>query len=429
MELLKEKRLICWYIIPLLIFLTFILFYRHITSSTTLLFSSSSLAGLVGGPPDQPYLWENHSWPSMKYRVLFYCIVKNTSSLIKPQDAWTFYWSFVGWSFIFTCSAVFALWKWLEVLSFSIKQRLLGCLLFLSSFPILFAYNYPVYTREDPLGYLLVVLSLIATTSSNPSYFILFTTLGVMTRDTTLVVPVCYLFFGNETVQRRIIRTFPSFMVFLFLRLLLGPQFYDPYEGGSYFNFRYPLDALLFLFLTFGVIWLLALLRLWELLKVRIFLSNQRYRLYLYTPLAIVLVLSTHICLAIVRENRISFLLFPFLIPWALDWISEHSKELRNFWNSTRFFVTWVLITLITMILSQITLSYPKWIESMLPVSIHSKLIRSHNTIENILNTYSDVRLWVLFLIIQFMLVILVLFIHIRPLFHKSSKITLRRRQ
>ena len=127
----KEKYHIRLGILLLLILLTLILFIRHINSSATLLSSPNSLANLLSAPPDQPYLWESHSWPSMKYRILFHFIVGTTSSLINPQSAWSFYWSFVSWSFIFTCATIFALWKWLDLLAFSNWQRLLGCLFFL----------------------------------------------------------------------------------------------------------------------------------------------------------------------------------------------------------------------------------------------------------------------------------------------------------
>jgi len=415
-QLIPSRRFLgVWAMIFVLVALITLLFLRHISSSYTLLSSPSSLAALLAAPSDQPFLWQSHTWPSMKYRVLFHFIVETTSSLIMPRDTWTFYWSFVGWSFAFMVGTLLALWKWLDLLAFSPWQRFLGCLLFLSSFPVVFAYDYPIFTREDPLAYLLVVLSLIAATTSHRINFILFSTLGTMTRETTLVVPFCYMLVGSERFQRRLLYTLPSFVVFFLVRALLGYESYNPFVGARV-NFDRPLEAFIFLFLTFGVVWLLALLRWSELWKTRSLLPIQKRTLYLYTPLAVVSLLFATSTMGAFRENRISFLLFPFIIIWALNWVSAHVNELLAFWHNRWLFVAWVGLTLSVVVLSQLMLADPKWVESMLPVSIQARLIGGHTSIPKLLASYPDIRWWIVYLVIQYMLVLMVAAICLRPL-------------
>ncbi len=400
----KKHMLSCG---PLLFlaFLVVILFFRHTNSEATLLSSPSSLASLLASPAEQPYLWQSHTWASMKYRVLFHFIVETTSSLIMPRDTWTFYWSFVGWSFVFTCGTLFALWKWLDILAFSPWQRFLGCLLFLSSFPVVFAYDYPIFTREDPLAYLLIVLSLIALLQSHTASFILFSTLGVMTRETNLVVPLCHLLVGFGTLRRRMTLAFPSFIVFLMLRVFLGYQSYDFFAGGRT-NLTRPLEAGIFLFLTFGVIWLLAGLRWADSWKVRNLLPISKRALYFHTPVAVSSILVANGFMGAFRENRISFLLFPFIIPWAIDWVSSHSRELRAVLRQQWFLVGWLIFTLSAVILGQLMLMSPVSIESSLPVWIQTRLVGNHTTISKLLANYPDIRWWSGYFIVQIALLL-----------------------
>jgi hypothetical protein len=419
-QALDRKRLNLPLVFLVLSLLTLGLFFRHVSSSATLLSSPSSLAVLLASPQDQPYLWQNHLWSSMKYRVLFYHIVQTTAKCIHSQDASVFYWTFTGWSFVLTSGTLLAFWVWLGLLGFSNRQRFLGCLVCLLSFPVLFAYDYPVFTREDPLAYLLVVLSLIAGLNHNPLWFMLFSTLGAMTRETTLVVSACYVLRGPGRFRSRVLYAFPSVAALVLLRLSLGYESYNPLTPARV-NLARPLETAFFLFLTFGVFWLLALLRWGELWPVRASLSVHRRTLYTWTPLAAVLVLTANFVLAVVRENRISFLLFPFIIPWGIDWVSAHSKDLRAFGRSRLLCIAWVLLTLGAGVLSQLALASPGWL-AWVPDSVQTRLIGGHTTLATLLGSYSDIRVWAFYLIVQCSLVLLVVAVsvssgpfHLRP--------------
>jgi hypothetical protein len=329
--------------------------------------SPQNLAYDLASPPNSPQDWNVQNWTSVRYRAVFRLIVRGTwSAFFDPGDAWGFYAVFVLNSFFFFYCAIIALYFLLRLIDFDRRTSFLGCLLFLALPPVLLAYKYPVFTREDPLAYLLITLGLIATIKSKPFWVCLISIIAALTRETTLILPLAYLLGAEESVRKRVIVFVPPILAYLGLHLLWGNESHDLLESLQN-TLRTPWETVAFLFCVFGALWLpygVNLLNHWRLNDA----ENFGWRLLTCTgPIILVAVMGSTLLIARAREARIAFVLFPWVVPFALDWLRRSSRQLRALASQLSF---WVFAIAVLVILSSITLwfryGYPDLMQAVL---------------------------------------------------------------
>jgi hypothetical protein len=301
------------------------------------------LARELESPRSAPQDWLLQTKIPMKYRALFSWIVRGTWLSFLPNSGGKgFYATYFFWSFAFFYAAVIALYYLLRMLDFSKLLSFLGCILFLSLPPVMLAYVWPVHTREDPLAYLLVVLGIISVLRSKIIPLLIISVLGGLTRETTLIVPFVYAFYTKESYRRKSLVCVVSVASIIAVRIMLGYESYDPFDGGIY-NIRHLPETILFLFITYGVFWIPSLVTLYEKWKRR---ASFRYCwriLVSSTPACLGLIVGTNFLFARVNEIRISFLSFPWIIPLCLCWLRENVFRLkplvatRHYWVYTTF--------------------------------------------------------------------------------------------
>lgn len=345
---LRKQECVCF---VLLLFLTLAVFWLNWAIGASIA-SPGHLAHELQSPPNSPQEWGIQTWIPMKYRVLFYWIVKGTWSTLFPQSgAIGFYGVFIFWSILLFYASLIAFYFFLRTLDFSRSTSFVGCLLFLASPPVTLAYLH-VHTREDPLAYFLVVLAMVAVFKSKVVLVSLISILASLTRETTLIVPLVYLLVSGDSLRRRFLVFAPPVLSTLVLRILLGFVAYNPFFG-SIRNIEYPVETVCFLFMTFGVLWLPSFIRLRDMRKQECSPSYAWRVLISSAPVALVLVMGTHVTLARAIENRISFLLFPWIIPLALHWFRANTGRIRTlaasrFYQAFAFFIfTFLSVALI----------------------------------------------------------------------------------
>jgi hypothetical protein len=340
-----KKPIICnserLYFIVLFILLVFVFFLNCALDGS--IASPLHLSRELESPRSAPQDWQLQTQAPIKYRVLFSWIVRGTwLSLLPNSGANGFYATYLFWSFVFFFAAVIALYYWLRMLKFEKLLSFWGCILFLSSPPVTLAYVWPVHTREDPLAYLLVILGLIAVLRSEVTTLVIISILGGLTRETTLIVPFVYLFYTKESFHKKLLVCLLSASAVIGIRIFLGYQPYNPLHGGIY-NFRHLPETIIFLFMTYGVLWIPSLTMLYDKWKKRASLSYYWRILVSSTPACLGLILGTNLIFARVQEIRISFLSFPWIIPMCLCWLRENVFRLkplvatRHHWLYTAF--------------------------------------------------------------------------------------------
>src|SRR5690606_20034412 len=109
---------------------------------------------------------------------------------------------------------------------------LLGSVIFLLMPPMLLAFTLPVHTREDTLAYTLLFLGLIAMLNEKLWLFLFIAVVGVVTRETLLLLPLLYFVFVKDSnwTRKLLISGLPV-LLWIFVRLFWSPETYDVWEG------------------------------------------------------------------------------------------------------------------------------------------------------------------------------------------------------
>ena len=317
-----KKTEIAYFVVLLVLLL--LVFGLNAAAGSTIT-SPRNMATDLASPADSPQDWSIQDWAVVKYRALFRLIVRGTwSALFAPTDAFAFYAVFVGWSFLLFFGTLVALYFYLRALEFDERTSFVGCLLFLASPPVLLAYKYPVYTREDPLAYFLLVVGLIAAFRSRLWLVSVISAAAALTRETTLILPLAYFLSAEESWRKRIFVWVLPIIAFVGIRIVWGLVVGDSF-ASSILNFQTPGETITFLFCVFGVLWLPYLSGLVARWRKGVFPNHAWKVITLSGPIVFVLVMGATLTIARAREIRISFLLFPWAIPFALDWFRTRS--------------------------------------------------------------------------------------------------------
>jgi len=322
----------------ILLFVLVLIFALNILAGGTIT-SPQNLAIDLASPPDSPQDWLVQDWTLVKYRALFKLIVRGTWSLFfAPTDAWSFFVVFVVWSFVFFYCTVIAFYYFLRVLDFDRRTSFIGGLVFLAAPPVLLAYKYPVFTREDVLAYFLVTLGLIAIFKLKPALMSLIAAAGALTRETTLILPLTYLLASNDSRRKRIAYIIPPLLALVGVRLLWGYANGNALES-SILNFLFPGETLAFMFCVFGALWIPIVMGMRDRWQQRNSLSYAWHVLTVSSPFILVLVIGAALFLAREREIRSSFIIFPWAIPFALDWFRNRTEYFARLAKNYRYWI------------------------------------------------------------------------------------------
>lgn len=297
----------------------------------TTISSPQHLALDLASPPDAPQNWDIQNWTAVRYRALFRFIVRGSWSLVfAPDDAGSFYTVFVAWSFLFFGGAVVAFYLLLRALAFDARTSFVGGLLFLSAAPVLLMYKYPVATREDVLAYFLLTVGLLAALRAHAVWVTLIAIAATLTRETTLILPLAYCIGVPDTWRKKIAVLAIPLLAYLGLRILWGNQSHDLLESARN-TLAKPWETLAFLFLVFGALWLPYWLGLGERWRARTHATHAGWRmLTLSGPLVFLAVMGATLLISRAREMRIAFILFPWAIPFALDWFVTRRAQIKT---------------------------------------------------------------------------------------------------
>ncbi len=283
--------------------------------------------------PDSLYTWKISEEAPFKYRVLHKAVVKSIYLIIKGQydDNKIFFRTYQFTGFVLQSLAIILFYFFLIQINLE-ENAWLGTLLFALMPPLLFAYNLPVHTREDTLAYTLLILGLLSIVKNNTLFIILFAIVGVLCRETLLLIPFVNLFFNkNQNIYLRLFISAIAFGVFLLIRLYFGLEVYNYWEGLIWNKKNLP-QVIGFGYITFGFLWI----PFFYFFKKRV---NPTFNHLIYNsaPSVFLLVIITTFVGGIFNEIRILYLLFPWVITSGLFYYTEHKFELLELVKSKEF--------------------------------------------------------------------------------------------
>lgn len=287
-------------------------------------------------PCDSLYVWKISSEPPFKYRILHKTIVKSIYGLIvKHEDNnMLFFRTYQLTAFVFHFLAILTFYYFL--CQVNLKQvALAGASVFALLPALSMAYNIPVHTREDTLGYCLLLLGLVAIVQNKSSLIFVYSILGVLCRETILLIAFTNLFFNrNQKIEVRSLIAFTSILVFLFVRFNYGMEPYNHWEGFNW-NRDNPVQVVGFSFITFGILWLPFFLQIVK--KTR---HNGRVQIMVDSaPWVFILVVLTTFFGGIFNEIRLLYILAAWVISIAALYYQENAKKLANYLFAYRTFI------------------------------------------------------------------------------------------
>jgi hypothetical protein len=317
-----------------------------------------------GAAPPGSWLWPTGSWSSedapFAYRVIFRGLVDLTAQAINlwGPSADTIWQYWIALCVVSSLSFVFAGWaldRLVQLFASEWQYRLAALVLWLALPSIHLAYHYPVQTKEDFLAYGLFFLGLRAVLLGRVFAATVLSLIGVMVRETLLLIPLLFLFSPTRRhVQRAIplIVAFaafaavrlavratpydPLFAVFTALRLAVGARSYDPFMGFREFNgFREtmenPVQTIFALFFTFGYGWTVIVPRLCApgpSPEPAALGTGTHDRIFWECfPIAFALLFPLHVLLGRIVEIRISSLLAPWIVIGSLGLLAESRRS------------------------------------------------------------------------------------------------------
>ena len=224
-------------------------------------------------------------------------------------------------------------YNYLKTLGFGRNWSLMGLALLMFSFPILGAHFEPVHTWDDIWMYGFLILTFSALLKSNWLVASLFFTLGCFAREQmVLFYPIFFLegiWNRQKLGMKKLLLGLLIPVVIYGLLIFLTYQTPDARRWSLFFynfeNTARAADSIVSLWISFGFLWLLAIAGAVSIFAKR---SEPKFRLLFWgavTALPLTMILG--IFFTYVRETRILFPPFVFLIPLAL-------VALKNLWNN-----------------------------------------------------------------------------------------------
>jgi hypothetical protein len=212
--------------------------------------------------------------------------------------------------------------------------------------PLLMAYNVPLHTREDTLGYIILIAGLIAIIKNDTASIILTTLIGVLCRETLLLLPFINLFFNKkQNLWIRVLVVILGFGVFLLIRIISGITKYDYWEGLNW-NLSNIEQVVGFGYITFGFLWLPFFLSFKKRVQ-----SSPDTTIITQSGLSVfILVIVTTFMGGIFNEIRLLYLLSPWVIITSLLYYLENKNEIKSILR-----LKWYRIFLITISLFAIS--------------------------------------------------------------------------
>jgi hypothetical protein len=302
------------------------------------------------------------------FRPLYRWITLAIFELMPYQDQWSFYRLYLTLAGVSLFLAAMSFHVLQRTLGFRPRQAVLGCLLMLCAFPVLFSHDVPTHTREDFLGYTMICVALTFAARDCWWGVALTAACGAWVRETCLLGVLPYFFISARPLwQRFSAYAIPGISLLLVRVLRNANQGVD--EGGSYLidligtstlpAREFPAEALIYAFAAFGFVWGAAGIHM---------LRNREVPALLRPPivgLAALAVIGTGWTLGMVRESRIVFILFPFLIPHAVLLLT--GPELRRILRSKTAWASAGAVTFCLALLAIHLMRSPQQIDRLRP--------------------------------------------------------------
>lgn len=193
--------------------------------------------------------------------------------------------------------------------------------------PVLFASKFPVHgSPNEFLSYALLAAAMQALLSGKLPLYVLFAVSAIPCRETNLITLLPLLIMGPGRRFTRVTTALTIIAVSLAFRAAVGGV-YDPFAGAQH-NWAYPWETVALLYLTFGPLPLIAACYALRAAARPAHAREQRF--VLCAAWSVTMTLLIVLFLARVRETRILFILYIYVLPLALLGIHQFFDDMTR---------------------------------------------------------------------------------------------------
>jgi len=328
--------------IILLIIISTVVFHGSTVILRSNLYSPYFLSKELKTTEETLYEWNRSNEAPFKYRILFKNIVEIVWKVASPDRTnQAFFYAYKASNNIFYVSTILLFFILLVRIDLNPNEAFIGSLILMSLPPFLMAFSPPVHTREDMLGYTILLVGIFCIINKQGWWLLPISVLGVLCRETLLILPLLYVFYGTDkSFIVRVSILSASLITFILVRLLIGYEYYNPFEGMQW-NIANPEQVIGFLFLTFGFLWLPFLNKIFTL---RSYVNNQF--ISKSSRLALIIIITTTFIGGIFNEIRLAFLLFPWVALESYSYMVTHMSVIEKTFKK-KSYQTYLLIVII----------------------------------------------------------------------------------
>jgi hypothetical protein len=250
-----------------------------------------------------------------RYRIFPNLIGVGLSKVKLLWPALNFHWAVVwaNWAVVvFTAILFYCLLRW--ALGVSRQWSALATLAVVLSYPLMFGHTVQLQlVIGDAVSYALVVAALLSLFARRYELFTLITIAAVLSRETNLILLIPLLLDDEAHWLNKIVVAALAFGAVVGVRLWLGWE--SGYLGDGWrANTSTPLVvSLLAVFVTFGAFWLTGI-KGWNFYRTQQLVPRNLNLLGRSAPVVVGLMLAANVVFAILTENRILLVLFPWVV-------------------------------------------------------------------------------------------------------------------
>ncbi|MCX2745854.1 hypothetical protein OO013_18375 [Mangrovivirga sp. M17] len=285
-----------------------------------------------------------------KFRIVFQQLVKYTSSIINPQSADVFYFTYLSYSLLFFVVSILAYYLLFFTITRDKKTSFFASIFILLSPFYLMAFSIPVHTREDTLAYSLICFGLVALLKNKYNLLILIIIIATATRETTMVLPLVILFFPGYSIFKRVFPLVISFIVFFAIRLVLaksGSSLDNQIDTGFFYNLNHKISSIAFPIICFHILWVYYFMMI-KIKNLKIVSVSQ----WLNLSSIVVLLIVSLTTVVFGRLNEIRLLAIS--APWIMAVILISKEKWWIIPGKTAIIISYISCTLIGIIVAAI---------------------------------------------------------------------------
>ena len=226
----------------------------------------------------------------------------------------------------------------LRVIGLPVAWSWMGWLLSASSFPVVFGYRGLNYmTLDDTLSFALLLAAMLLLFYKRYRWFVVVSVIAPLTRETNLLLVIVVFFDKHLPLNRRVVLAGPMLLAAGLIRVALWEVSEVTTTGGlpqGRLLYNLVAEGLVltsaYFFAVFGFSWLLGLLGWFKLRQQRASLTRPVWIWWATAPVAVGLLLMFNLVIGSIRENRILFLVFPWVIGLGITYLYQRRATLLN---------------------------------------------------------------------------------------------------